>query len=395
MRTLRRISALMTLVLLFMMSGFYPALAQEQQPQQTPRELFLFTRYPVQEATVGDTVTIRLTAGTDATPQIVRLTTRDLPQGWEASFRGDGKVVHAVYVSPNNDASFDLRIEPPDSVASGTYQFTIIASGENRQVSLPIELILKEKEAHAGGLALDVDLPTLRGSPGATFRYNLTLKNESDQEVPVSLLAEAPREFQIDFRFGGQSITSLPFGPNESKSVSVEVRPFPDTPAGTYDISVVAQGGEYRATTRLVAELTGQSQLTLTTPDGRLSGEARIGEQTAIRLVVRNSGSAPARNVQLSASPPFNWTVQFEPERISEIPSNQFVEVTARIQPSNQAIAGDYVVTFTARPDEGASSSAEFRVTVLTATLWGVAGIALIAVAVVGIGMAVMRFGRR
>jgi uncharacterized membrane protein len=48
-----------------------------------------------------------------------------------------------------------------------------------------------------------------------------------------------------------------------------------------------------------------------------------------------------------------------------------------------------------ARPDEGASESTEFRVTVLTSTLWGLVGVALIAVAVFGVGMAVMRFGRR
>lgn len=394
MRALSRLVVLAALIFLTI-SGVSPVLAQEQQPQQTPRDLFLFTRYPVQEATIGDPVNIRLTVGTDTTPQIVRLSTRDLPQGWNASFRGDGKNIYAVYVNPNNDTSIDLRIEPPDDVSGGTYRVTVVASSEAKQVNLPIELILKEKEALATGLSLDVDLPTLRGSSGTTFRYNLTLKNESDQEVPVSLLAEAPRGFQVDFRFGGQSITSIPFGPHESKSLSVEVRPFPDTPAGTYDISVLAQGGDYRATAQLVAEVTGQPQLNLTTPDGRLSGEARIGEKTSFTLVVQNTGSAPARNVQLSASPPFDWKVEFEPERISEIPGNQSVEVTASIQPSSQAIAGDYVVTFTARPDEGASDSAEFRVTVLTSTLWGIVGVALIAVAVVGVSVAVMRFGRR
>ncbi|MCS6938486.1 MAG: NEW3 domain-containing protein [Roseiflexaceae bacterium] len=394
MRALRLMIVLITLVVLTL-SAVVPALAQEQNPQQNPRDLFLFTRYPVQEATIGDPTTIRLTLGTDTTPQIVRLAVRGAPDGWDISFRGDGKVVQAVYVNPKNEASVDLRVEPPKDTAAGAYKMTVVASGETREATLPLELILKAEKETSAGLTLDVDLPTLRGSSGTTFRYNMTVKNESDQEVPVSLLAEAPRGFQVDFRFGGQSITSIPFGPNESKSLSVEVRPLPDTPAGTYDIQVLAQGGEYRATTTLAAELTGQPQLTLTTPDGRLSGEARIGEKTAIKLVVQNTGSAPARNIQLSASPPVGWTVEFEPQNIAELANGQTVEVTANIQPSNQAIAGDYVVTFSARPDEGASDSAEFRVTVLTSTLWGLVGVALIAIAVVGVGMAVMRFGRR
>jgi uncharacterized repeat protein (TIGR01451 family) len=393
MRMFRIVGLAFTLLLA--LSGVSPVLAQDQQPQSAPQDLFLFTRYPVQEATIGDPVTIRLTLGSDTTPQIVRLAVRDLPEGWNASFRGDGKTIQAAYVAPKSDASFDLRIEPPENVSAGDYRLTVVARGSTREVTLPIELILKAKEESSAGLLFEVDLPMLRGTPDTTFRYNVTLKNESDQETTVSLLAEAPRGFLVDFRLAGQSITSVPFEPNESKSLNIEVKPFPDMPAGKYEINVLAQGGESQATTLLVAELTGQPKVELTTSDGRLSGEARIGEKTAFNLIVQNTGSAPARNIQLSAVPPAGWTVEFEPKQIPELNSNQRVEVTANVQPSNQAIAGDYVVTFVARPDEGASESTEFRVTVLASTLWGLVGVILIAVAVFGVGMAVMRFGRR
>lgn len=135
--------------------------------------------------------------------------------------------------------------------------------------------------------------------------------------------------------------------------------------------------------------------MTITAPDGRLSGEAYAGKETPLKLVVRNTGSAPARNIELSASQPSGWSVVFEPQQIAEIPTDQQVEVTAKVQPTEKAVAGDYVVTVRAHPEGGASESAEFRITVLTSTLWGVVGIALIAVAVVVVGLAVMRFGRR
>ena len=389
MRTLRIISLLVMLALLIA-AGAAPAMAQEGQ-----RNLFFYTRYPSQEATVGDTVTFKLTLGTEATPQIVRLGLRNVPNGWTATFRGDGRVIQSAYVEPNNNATFDLRIEPPADVKAGEYQMLAVATGVSQEVTLPIALTLKEKTTNPAGLSFKVDLPTLRGSPSTTFRYNVTLKNESTEEVPVSLLAEAPRGFQVDFKLSGQSITSVPFGPNEAKYLSVEVRALTDVPAGTYEIGILARGGDLQATTRLVADITGQPQLLLTTPNGRLSGEARIGEQTEVKLVVRNNGSAPARNIELSASPPIGWTVEFEPKQIPELATDQLVEVTAKVQPSNQAIAGDYLVTFTARPADAAAVTSEFRFTVLTSTLWGLVGIALIAVAVVGVGMAVMRFGRR
>ncbi len=389
MRVFRLINVLVVLALL-MIAGAAPALAQEGQ-----RNLFFYTRYPAQEATVGDTITFKLTLGTETTPQIVRLGMRDVPTGWNVTFRGDGRVIQSAYVEPNNNATFDLRIEPPTDVKAGEYRMIAVATGVAQEVTLPIALTLKEKTANPAGLSFKVDLPTLRGSPTTTFRYNVTLKNESSEEVPVSLLAEAPRGFQVDFKLSGQSITSVPFGPNESKSLSIEVRPFTDIPAGTYEINILARGGDLQATTRLVADITGQPQLVLTTPDGRLSSEARIGEQTEVKLVVRNTGSAPARNIELSASPPIGWTVEFEPKQIAELAANQEIAVTAKVQPSNQAISGDYLVTFTARPAEASVATSEFRFTVLTSTLWGLVGIALIAVAVVGVGLAVMRFGRR
>lgn len=390
MRAFRIISLLVILALIAVV-GAAPALAQENQ-----RDLFFYTRYPAQEATVGDVVTVKLTLGTDTTPQIVRLGMREAPSGWNVTFRGDGRVIQAAYVEPNNNATFDLRIEPPSDVKAGSYRMVAVATGVNQEVALPIELTLKAKTVNPAGLAFKVDLPTLRGSPSTTFRYNVTLKNESSEEVSVSLLAEAPRGFQVDFKLSGQSITSVPFGPNESKNLSVEVRALnTDVPAGTYEIGILARGGDLQATARLVADITGQPQLLLTTPDGRLSGEARIGEKTDVKLIVRNTGSAPARNIELSASPPVGWTVEFEPKQIPELANGQLVEVTAKVQPSNQAIAGDYLVTFTARPAEAAVATSEFRFTVLTSTIWGLVGIALIAVAVVGVGVAVMRFGRR
>jgi uncharacterized membrane protein len=65
------------------------------------------------------------------------------------------------------------------------------------------------------------------------------------------------------------------------------------------------------------------------------------------------------------------------------------------IKPADKAIAGDYMVTITAKPEKESSKSVDFRITVRTSTLWGVVGVALIAVAVGVVAIAVLRFGRR
>jgi len=393
---MRRVWMIALLVTLFVFATHVstPVLAQEgDQPPNEPQGLTIFTRYPAQEVAIGEDVTFDLKLRTDTTPQIVHLDVQDLPEGWTAVFRGGGDVIWAAYVEPENDTSVSLRVELPGDVQAGTYRFSVIARGEKDEAEIPIELIVKEKLPPK--LEFKVELPTLRGAPDTTFRYNVTLKNEGDEDLSVNLVAEAPPEFQVKFKLTGQDVTSIPIAANESKRLSIEVRAYTEVPAGAYQIKVVAQGGEAAATTTLTAEVTGQTELMITAPDGRLSGKAYAGRETPLTLIVQNTGSAPARNVALSASSPSGWSVEFDPKQIAEIPADEYVEVTANIKPAEQAVAGDYMVTIRARPEEGATESAEFRITVLTSTLWGVVGVALIAVAVVVVGLAVMRFGRR
>jgi uncharacterized membrane protein len=296
-------------------------------------------------------------------------------------------------VQPEAETKVDLRVEPPQDVKPGEYSFSVIARGEDKVSELPIELIVKEKLPPS--LEFDVDLPTLRGTPSTTFRYTAKLKNAGDEDLTVNLLTETPKGFQVNFKLSGQDVTSIPLAADETKTVNVEVEPFPDIPAGAYEFNVLAEGGEVQAATTLVAEVTGQPELTVTAPDGRLSGQAYAGDMTPLKLVVQNTGTAPARDIELSASQPSGWQVEFEPKRIAEVGSGQQIEVTANIQPAEQAVAGDYVVTLRATPNDGPAESAEFRVTVLTSTLWGMVGIGLIAVAVAVVGLAVARFGRR
>jgi uncharacterized membrane protein len=395
MRRIWSLTLLTMLATLAFVVGSPPVLAQEGRQQATPQTLTLFTLYPSQEIAINEDVTFDLKLRGGNALQMVRLSVQDLPKDWTATFRGGGKVIQAAYVDPQSkdDTEVQLGIQPPKDVPANTYRFTVVASGAQEEARLPIELAVKQKLPPS--LTLSVDLPTIQGTPDSTFSYNATLKNEGDEDLTVNLLAKAPQGFQVNFKLSGQDVTSLPLPANQSKTLSVEAKAFDQIQAGPYQFDVQAQGGKAEAGATLVADVIGQSQLTVTAPDDRLSGQAYAGSETPFKLILRNTGSAPVRNIKLSASPPSGWSVAFAPEQVPEVPSGQQVEVTANIKPDAQAVAGDYMVSMTAQPQDGASKAADFRITVLTSTLWGIAGIGLIAVAVVVVGLAVMRFGRR
>ena len=395
MRRISNIAGLTALVLFLCIAGAPSALAQPDPPPAAPQSLTLFTLYPAQEIAIGENVTLDLKLRGGSMLQMVRLSVQDLPKEWAATFRGGGKVIQAAYVDPQakDDTTVQLSIQPPKNVAANTYRFSLVASGEKDTARLPIELTVKEKLPPS--LTFDVELPTIQGAPDSTFTYNTTLKNEGDEDLTVNLLARAPQGFQVNFKLAGQDVTSIPLPANQSKSLTVEAKAFDQVQASAYQFDVQAQAGQAQAATTLVADVVGQSNLSVTAPDGRLSGQAYAGSQTPFKLILQNAGSAPVRNIKLSASSPSGWSVTFAPEQIPEVPSGQQVEVTANVKPTDQAVAGDYMVTMTAQPQDGASKSADFRITVLTSTLWGIVGVGLIAVAVVVVGLAVMRFGRR
>lgn len=367
----------------------FPASAQK------PKGLTLSTPYPAQSVQAGQTATLALTVHNQGlAPQIVRVQMREVAEGWKASLTGGGQPVQAVYTDTDSSASLSLRLEPPPGVQPGTYRFVVRAQGQGVQSELPIELTVEAQLP--AQLEFEVELPTRRGPPTTTFRYQATLTNKGDLETSVDLEAEAPQGFQVTFklRFGSEEVTSFPVKAGESKSLDVEVRPPKQAQAGAYPITVRALGSQAQATLTLHVIITGQAELDVTTPEGRLSAQATAGQENALKIIVRNLGSAPARDVELSSFPPSGWTVEFEPKAITEILPDNFAEVTTKIKPSDKTVAGDYMLTITAR-SESISNSKDFRITVVTSTWWGIVGVGIIVIALGAVGWAVSRFGRR
>ncbi|MBO1438479.1 NEW3 domain-containing protein [Meiothermus sp. CFH 77666] len=360
------------------------------------RGLALYTPYPAQSVRVGETVSLPISLKSfGLPPQSVQVRVVEAAQGWKVGLLGGGRVVSAVYVLPDAEQSLSLRLEPPQRVQPGTYRFRLVALGSGGvRAELPIALTLGQILPKR--LSLETELPVLKGAPTASFRYRVTLKNESDQDLLVNLEADAPENFRVSFStaFGGQEVNSLPLKAGENRELEVQVTPPRQVEAKPYAVTLRALAGDTRADLVVNLDITGQVELNLTTPEGRLSGRAYAGRENPIKLVVKNTGSAPAENVELSASEPSGWEVKFEPDKIEKIAAGAESEVTAKIKPSPRAVAGDYMLNLRASAGS-ASASADYRVTVQTSTLWGLVGVALIAVAVGAVGFAVSRFGRR
>lgn len=87
-------------------------------------------------------------------------------------------------------------------------------------------------------------------------------------------------------------------------------------------------------------------------------------------------------------------TYNTENNIIPSIPAGSTTEVIAHVKPSSEAVTGDYVNTFTAACEQ-TQSSADFRVSVKTKTVWGVVAVVIILCTAGGLGYVFRKYGRR
>src|SRR4029077_17872295 len=163
-------------------------------------------------------------------------------------------------------------------------------------------------------LKVESPLPALRGPPKATFDYQLTIKNHRRRNLTVSFVADAPKNFETNFteNYGSQQISSIPIDAGQSKDIKMHVRPPSTAEAKRYPLSVTVSAEDASAKTSISLEIVGQPLLTMASREGLVSAKAEAGKQSNVPIVVTNSGTAPADNVEVSASAPTGWKIVFE-----------------------------------------------------------------------------------
>lgn len=379
----------------FLVGAIGPGALAADQPQGLTG-LFLTTRYPAMTVKAGETTTVDLSIHNyKLPPQELSVSVPSIAPGWKATILGGGQPVAAIEVAPDSEERLQLRLEPPSGTGHGDYRFTVEAKGGNQDLTLPITVTVGEEVP--AKLKMTTNFPDLRGTATTAFKYRVTVTNDSGRDATINLSADAPKNFQVTFTeaYGSQQLTSIPIEAGKSKDLDASLTLPRETPAGDYKLSVHAKTEQASADLPLTLTIIGQPRLAVSGEGGRLSGEAYAGQDSQLTIVLRNDGSEVARDIELSATAPEKWKTTFDPKTVPTIAAGATQDVKLTLSPSPQAIAGDYQMTVRASATGGISESANFRITVLTSTLWGAIGIAIIAVALLVVVFAVARFGRR
>ncbi|WAA13965.1 NEW3 domain-containing protein [Fervidibacillus halotolerans] len=381
-------SILFAFLLLFTFS-FHPG-----QKAYAAGNLTLFTPYTGLSVTPGETIDYSVDV-VNSGSSILNLTFQfeNLPKGWEHSITAGGKDIRQLSVRGNSEETINVEITIPLDADKADYRFNLVANGEgNNDARLPFLVTVTEQGSFK--TELSSEQTNLEGHADSSFSYTVTLKNRTASDQNYALSASTDEGWTVKFKSGSDSITSVLLEPNESKDITVDVTPPENVEAGEYKIPIKAATSNTSADLTLETVITGTYDIELTTPTGRLSTDITAGGKKVVDLVVKNTGTAPLLDVSLKSSTPPNWETEFDTSTIAELKPGEEKIVKATIHASDDAIAGDYVVSFTASAPE-TSSDATFRVSVETSTLWGIVGILIIIGVIAALYYLVKKYGRR
>lgn len=386
------------LVLIVLSMTFFAglgALAQEEEEPAGPvpsDELAIVTPYPAVAVEPGDQVTFNLTV-TAPNRSEVNLSASGVPEGWTSSFRGGGFELDSVMTGPATPAEVEYNVTVPAEASEDTVAITITADSGSETAEL--QLRLRISAAAGGEVTMAPDFPGLRAAAGETATFDVTVRNDTPADLQFELNASGPSGWQVTAQPSTEEQAStLSVEAGGEATVQVEATSPPQAEAGQYPITVEAIAPENTVSTELVVEVVGSYSMTLSTSDERLNADVTVGSSTELPLLVVNNGTAELTGVTMEATPPSGWEVTFDRSELEPVPAGETAVVTATITPSEEAVAGDYVVTFSAN-GEDANDEIEVRTTVTPSAVWGILGIALIALTLAGLAWVFRRFGRR
>ncbi|MCW4013699.1 MAG: NEW3 domain-containing protein [Candidatus Bathyarchaeota archaeon] len=165
---------------------------------------------------------------------LVLLTAPTLPENWDASFIADELKVASIRIGSGESESIQLIVDPPSSVASGTYEMVVlIESDDGGQHSLDFTIEV------GGSFELALDLSTLytSGKIGDTVSYTAKVTNEGQTAI-TTLYVEADVPDDWEATISPTQVDTL--SPRSSTTFTVTVEIPSDAEAGDYLVTMQA-----------------------------------------------------------------------------------------------------------------------------------------------------------
>jgi uncharacterized membrane protein len=237
-------------------------------------------------------------------------------------------------------------------------------------------------------------LINIEAATSETFRYSTTLHNGSASARIYEFKTDLPFGWTIAYKVDGSQVTSINMDAGKTQDIAIEINATATASPKKYKVPIKAVSGSDTLSLNLEAVVKGSYSLILSTPTGRLSDEVTSGSQKELQLTVKNTGTLPLNDLQVTAQLPTGWESTFEPANIKQLEAGKTIDVKATVKVPDKTIAGDYAANFTAT-NSNTNSQVAFRLAVKTSLLSGWIGVLVILLAIGIVYYLIRKYGRR
>ena len=257
-------------------------------------------------------------------------------------------------------------------------------------------------------LIFETKLPKIQAKEGETFIFNFDVAYKSGDKPFGIEEGKSEKTFDITVDYPTGWIAAVASGSTEAPAINLKFNskeslklmaiPLVQQEPGEYVFKVTfksaVEGDTLEGSIEFTAVAPPTYEINLTTKTGMVSTELTSGKDNHYKLIVTNNSSTSVENISLSSTEPEGWQVSFDKDKIESMEAGEKIEIDVTINPPEKTIAGDYMLTFRAS-SENSNSSIDLRATVETPTIWGIVGIGIIVVVIIGVAVIFARLGRR
>jgi uncharacterized membrane protein len=254
-------------------------------------------------------------------------------------------------------------------------------------------------------LSVTSQYPSLDGYTTEQMVYDLNLQLIGGSPTVFNLSVTGPSQYSLQIREIGinSAISAIKLDPASPSPESVRVLATPNTvnppELGQYTFTFVISSGDLKQTLALQANIKSRYSMDLVAPGGLLSKQITAGKDNYLYLTLTNTGNDTLKNISFTstiAGSPRNWTVTFSPQSLDSLAANDQKEIKVDVKPDPGAVSGDYQISIIVdSATQALEKQLDFRVTVLSSTVWGWVGVAILVVIIAGLALMFKFVGRR
>jgi len=364
---------------------------------EPPSESLLFCQFPGKSAAPGDTVRFQLRLKNPFGSETrFKIRIGSIPSGWDASIKtSSGESITEVTLGGNEFVSLIVEVEPLETAKAGNeYNLTVIAESSDRIVtdSLPLSIVLTEAKED---IRIAAKFPEVTVEAGKAVQYPITISNLGDVDRLLLLSVEPPAEWKVVFKSGMMEISRLYLESKRFENLVIEAAPPSTVNIGisTIPVQIKSEEGSIYAEMNLRATIIGSYEIIL--EPSTLLTSVTTGGATSFTVKVTNIGHTTITSVNLHIDLPEDWEASISPVQIESLKPKESFTFNVEISTPEDAVAGDYMITFIGLSDQVQSDEVQVRITVTSPTSWGLIGIGVAAVMVIVLVLVFIKFKRR